>query len=435
MSSQPARPRVVVVGAGFGGMSCIQALADQPVDVLVLDRANYHLFQPLLYQVATAGLSPADIAWPIRSVLTRQPNATVQLAEVTGVDTQRCQVQIAGDAPVDYDFLVLGTGATHSYFGHDEWRQHAPGLKQIVDATAIREHILLAFERAETTEEPDERQRLMTFVVVGGGPTGVEMAGAIAELARTILADNFRHIHPADARIHLVEAGPRLLPAFPEKLSEAARQSLERLGIDVLLNQAVTKCDADGVEIGTRRIEAHTIVWGAGVVASPVARWLGAEADKAGRLKVMPDLSVPGHPEIFVIGDCASIATDGKPVPGIAPAAKQMGTYAAEVIATRVRETPPPAPFRYRHAGDLATIGRKAAVANFGKVQLTGFLAWLLWAVAHIYFLIGWRHRLVVALNWLWSYFTFERGARLITGAPPKAIAKEAARHDDRRVA
>ncbi|MFZ1430044.1 MAG: NAD(P)/FAD-dependent oxidoreductase [Geminicoccaceae bacterium] len=407
-----SQPRVVIVGAGFGGLAAARALARAPAELLVIDRRNYHLFQPLLYQVATAALSPADIAWPIRAILGRQANATVQLGKVHGVDSERREV-VLEDRRIAYDYLVLATGARHSYFGSDHWEDVAPGLKKIADATQIRERVLLAFERAEITTDPDERRRLLTFVVIGGGPTGVEMAGAVAELASMALAADFRAIDPKDARVVLVEGGPRVLPAFPERLSDKARLQLERLGVEVRLGAPVTACDETGVIAAGERIESPTMVWAAGVIASPAARWLGAAHDRAGRVLVGPDLSVPGHPGIFVIGDTATVAG----VPGIAPAAKQMGTYVGRLLEARLRGRPALPPFRYRHHGNLATIGRKAAVADFGRVQLAGLPAWLLWAVAHIWFLIGWRNRFVVGLNWLWNYVTFERGARLITAA------------------
>jgi NADH dehydrogenase len=415
LRSDAARPKVVIVGAGFGGLSAAKALAKAPLDVIVIDQHNYHLFQPLLYQVATAGLSPADIASPIRSVLARQRNATVILAEVSGIDLARKQV-IAEDRRVDYDFLVLATGARHAYFGHDEWARHAPGLKRIDDATYLRRRILLAFEKAESETDPARRRALLNFVVVGGGPTGVEMAGSIAELARKALKSDFRTIDPGSARIILVEAAPRLLTPFDPSLSKAALKSLEQLGVEVRLGAAVTACDADGVAIGAERIAAATIVWGAGVEASPAGLWLGAKTDRAGRVETLPDLSCPGHPEVFVIGDTAlAKSRGGEPVPGIAPVAKQQGVYVARLLVDRLngRQT---APFRYRDFGILATIGRKHAVIQMGRVKLSGFFAWLLWCFAHIYFLIGFRNRLVVVLNWGWNYFTFQQGTRLITG-------------------
>lgn len=410
-----ARPRIVIVGAGFGGLSAAHALGNEQVDVVIIDRGNYHLFQPLLYQVATAGLSPADIAAPIRGIVGRYDNITVLLGEVRGVDTAQRVVHM-DDRTIAYDFLILATGARHAYFGHDEWERFAPGLKRIEDAIEIRRRILLAFEHAECEDDEDERRRLMNFVVVGGGPTGVEMAGAMAELARRALARDFKHIDPRAARIILVEAGPRVLPTFPEALSREAEQQLERLGVEVRKGAPVTAVDSDGVIVGDERIEARTVIWAAGIAASPAATWIGADHDRAGRIKVNPDLSVPGHPEIFAIGDTAlSIDQNGKPLPGIAPVAKQQGYYVARLIKARLKGKQI-GPFRYRDYGNLATIGRKAAVIDFGKIRLHGLVAWLIWTIAHIYYLIGFRNRLLVAINWLWAYFTFQRGARLITG-------------------
>ena len=412
------RPRVVILGAGFGGLSAAKALRDAPCDVVVIDRRNYHLFQPLLYQVATAALSPAEIASPIRSILRRQRNARVLMARVTGIDAAERRVLLEGGGAEPFDHLIVATGARHAYFGHDDWEQFAPGLKKIEDATDIRRRVLLAFERAESTIDLAERRALLTFVIIGGGPTGVEMAGAIAELAHWALADDFRAVDPTQARIILIEAGPRLLSAFPEDLSEIARQSLVKLGVEVQLGRAVEQCDAAGVTIGDERIAARTIIWAAGVQASPIGKWLKCETDRAGRVPVTGDLSVTGHPDIFVIGDAASVnGPDGKPVPGIAPAAKQMGAYVARVVAARLQGKAKPVPFRYAHAGSLATIGRSAAVVDFGWIKLKGRIAWWLWGIAHIYFLIDFRSRLVISLQWLWSYMTFRRGARLITGS------------------
>jgi NADH dehydrogenase FAD-containing subunit len=411
-------PRVVIVGAGFGGLVAAKALRNAPVKVTVVDRRNYHLFQPLLYQVATASLSPADIATPIRAALRHQANAEVLMARVTGVDRANRQVIVAEtDRRIPYDYLVIAAGARHAYFGHEEWAPVAPGLKKIEDATAIRHRILVAFERAEAESDPAERRRLLTFVIVGGGATGVEMAGAIAELAKKTLARDFRTIDPASAHIILIEAGPRLMTAFPEKLAAKAQQALERLGAEVLTDAPVEQCDADGVVAAGRRIEARTVVWAAGVQASPAARWLHAEADRAGRVKVEPDLSVPGEPNIFVVGDTALVlGRDGKPVPGIAPAAKQMGDYVAKVIKSRVAGKPPPGPFHYRNLGNFATIGRHAAIADLGWLRISGYPAWLLWGIAHIYFLIDFRSRIVVMLEWIWAYLTYRRSVRLITG-------------------
>ncbi|MEP9379863.1 NAD(P)/FAD-dependent oxidoreductase [Aquabacter sp. CN5-332] len=413
-----ARPRVVIVGGGFGGLEAAKGLRGAAVDVTLLDRQNHHCFQPLLYQVATAALSPADVAWPIRGILGSQANMTILMADVTGVDTRERCVR-AGDMEYPYDFLVLVTGATHSYFGHDEWGPVAPGLKRIEDATDIRRRLLLAFERAELSIVEEERQRLMTFVIVGGGPTGVEMAGAVHELARHALPLDFHHIDPRKARIILVEAGERILPSFPAHLSDYVRRTLEGMGVEVRTQARVIECDAEGVDLEDGRISAATIIWAAGVVASPAAEWIGAGSDRAGRVEVAPDLSVPGHPDIFVIGDTARVLQQDKPVPGIAPAAKQMGQYVARVIAGRVAGAPLEEPFRYRHEGDLATIGRRAAVVKLKRLELRGFLGWLFWGAVHVYFLIGTRNRVSVAFAWLWNYLTYQRSARLITQDRP----------------
>jgi NADH:ubiquinone reductase (H+-translocating) len=396
-----ARPQVVIIGAGFGGLNAAKALASAPVDVIVIDRRNYHLFQPLLYQVATAGLSPAEIAMPIRAILRRQRNAKVLLGRVTGIDTRSHLVEL-GEERIRYDALIVATGARHAYFGHDEWEGVAPGLKKIEDATGIRRNILMAFERAETTANPEERRRLLNFV-------------------------------PHQARVILIEANPRVLVGFPERLSRAAKRALEHLGVEVRVGKSATICDECGVVIadapraGARagnvgahageRIEARTILWAAGVAASPAAKWLGAEKDGAGRVIVDPYLTLLGHPEVFVIGDTAcAMSKEGRPLPGIAPVAMQQGRYAARVIRARLSSKKAPAPFRYRHIGSLATIGRRSAVADFGLLRLSGRLAWLLWGLVHVLFLIGFRNRVAVLLNWLWAYFTFQRGSRLITG-------------------
>lgn len=413
--SQGSRRQVVIVGGGFGGLEAAKALGDAAVDVTLLDRSNHHTFQPLLYQVATAELSPADVAWPIRSILSRQKNAQVLMAEVTGVDMDRRRVlTTTGGYP--YDFLVLATGATHAYFGNDAWEEHAPGLKRIEDATDIRRRILTAFERAEIARDEKTRRDLMTFIIVGGGPTGVEMAGAIADVARQSLPPDFRNIDPAAARVMLVEAGPRLLPAFNEQLSAYAARALTKMGVEVRLNAPVTAIARDEVDVGEERIGAGAIIWAAGVKPSAAGRWLGAPTDRAGRVEVGPDLSAPGRPEIFVVGDTAAV-TDGagKPVPGVAPAAKQMGRFVGSLIAARVAGRPAEASFVYKHQGDLATLGRSAAIVKVDRLTLTGFPAWAFWSVIHIYFLIGLRYRLAVALSWLWDYLTYTRRARLIT--------------------
>jgi NADH dehydrogenase FAD-containing subunit/uncharacterized membrane protein YphA (DoxX/SURF4 family) len=409
-------PRVVIVGAGFGGLTCATRLANAPVKVTLIDRHNYHLFQPLLYQVATAGLSPGDIATPIRGLFRERFNAEVLLGEVTGVDAARQEV-LVGQRRVPYDHLVLATGASHSYFGRDEWGPYAPGLKRIEDATEVRRRLLTAFERAEATDDEAERRSLLTFLIVGGGPTGVELAGAIIELARHGMEKEFRRFDPASARVLLVQAAPRILPTFPEALSEKARRSLERLGVEVLLNSRVELIDYEGVTVSGQRIPSRTVMWAAGVVASPAAKWLKAEADNAGRLKVGADLSVPRLPNVFCIGDtAASLAWSGQPVPGLAPAAKQGGAYVAKVIRARVQARRAPGPFAYTHLGSLATIGRKAAVADFGWFKVWGAPAWWLWGALHLGFLVGVRNRMSVMFDWFWAYLTYRSGTRLITG-------------------
>ena len=420
-SPAPDLPHVVIVGAGFAGLTAAKALAKTPCRVTLIDRRNYHLFQPLLYQVATAALSPADIATPIRSILRRQSNASVLMARVDGVDRENRKVMFGGRA-LDYDYLIVATGARHAYFGQDHWEKTAPGLKKIDDATLIRRRLLLAFEQAETSQDPAERRSLLTFIVVGGGPTGVEMAGAIAEIARHALVGDFRSIDPKQARVILVEAGPRLLPAFPESLSAEARRALEKLGVEILLGNPVKECTDQGVVVGGQFIASRCVTWAAGVAASPAARWLGTTKDRLGRVPVEPDLSIPGSPEIFVVGDTATLTLpNGAAIPGLAPAAKQMGTYAAKVVRARIAGKTPPPPFRYRHLGSLATIGRAAAVADFGWLRLKGRLAWLLWGIIHVGFLNTYRSRTQVALQWVWAYVTYQRGARLITsGSDPE---------------
>ena len=410
---------MVIVGAGFGGLSAAKTLIGAPVDVTVIDKRNYHLFQPLLYQVATADLSPADVAWPIRGIFSRHRNISVILGTVGGIDLKKREV-VTDQVRVPYDFLIVANGSHHSYFGNEQWEPHAPGLKRIIDATELRKRVLYAFECAEITHDASEQRRLMNFVIVGGGPTGVEMAGAIAELSRWALAKDFRRINSKDARIILVEAGDRLLRAFPPHLSDYAKKALEKLGVEVMLNARVEDIDECGVRLSDQEIKAATVIWGAGVVVRDAARWLSVETDRSGRIAVNPDLSLPGHPEIFVVGDAAKVLwKDGMDVPGIAPAAKQGGKYVAKLIARLAQGKERRAPFRYRHYGNLATIGRHSAVVDFGRIKLTGWLAWWLWGVAHIYFLIGVRQPLIVATQWFWSYLTFSKGARLITGLAP----------------
>ncbi len=415
--NETPHPHVVVVGAGFAGLSAAAALKGAAVQVTVIDRHNYHLFQPLLYQVATASLSPADIAQPIRAILKDQTNARVLLGEVTGVDTVGKRVTVAGGEPVSYDYLLLATGARHSYFGKDQWAAHAPGIKTLDDATQVRADILLAFERAEVEPDAERRKALLTFVVVGGGPTGVEMAGAIAELARNSITMDFRSITPHCARIVLVEAGSRLLPVMPEALSAEAKRALEQLGVAVLLGRAVTDIASGSVTLGGETIKARTIVWAAGVRASAAGRWLGTATDRAGRVVVNADFSVPGYSNVYVAGDTVAFKqSDGGFLPGVAPAAKQAGAYIGALIAARAAGKAEPKPFAYGDFGTMATIGRRNAIADFGRVHLKGLLGWLLWSLAHVYFLIGFRNRLSVALSWAWSYVTYQRGVRLITG-------------------
>ncbi len=425
--SQDGLPRIVIVGAGFGGLACAQALRTAPASITLIDRANHHLFQPLLYQVATAALSPSDVAAPVRPLFRDAPNVQVLLGTVTAVDTVRRYVHVHG-RDVPYDYLVIATGAAHSYFGKDHWAPVAPGLKRIEDATEIRGRILRAFEDAEATEDPAERAALLTFLVVGAGPTGVELAGAIAELARLGMEKDFRNFDPASAQVILVQSGPRVLPAFPARLSAIAQRDLEALGVEVRLNSRVEQIDADGVLVSGQRIVARTVLWAAGVSASAAAQWLGASADSAGRLLVGSDLSVPGCPGIYALGDTvASTAWAGKPVPGLAPAAKQGGIYVARVLRARLDGRRAPAAFRYRHIGSLATIGRKAAVADFRYVTLWGAPAWWLWGLVHIGLLVGVRNRLTTLVNWFWAYLTYGGGIRLITGQEdrPRPVVSE----------
>ncbi|OKP77988.1 FAD-dependent oxidoreductase [Ensifer adhaerens] len=410
------RHHVVVVGGGFGGLQLVKGLAGAPVRITLIDRRNHHLFQPLLYQVATTLIATSEIAWPIRSLWRDRPEVTTLLGEVSDVDEAGKAVVLRDGKRIGYDTLVLATGATHAYFGHDEWEPFAPGLKTLEDATTIRRRVLLAFERAELEEDPDLRAALLTFTVIGAGPTGVELAGIIAEMAHRTLPDEFRRIDTRRARVILVEAGPRILAAFSEDLSAYAVKELERLGVEVRTGTPVTSCTEEGVVIGDKFVGSRTLVWAAGVQASPAARWLDIPADRAGRAIVGADLTAPGHADVFVIGDTAAVTYDGgKPVPGIAPAAKQQGAYVADVIRARLSGDKPPGDFRYRHQGSLATIGRRAAIIDFGRFKLKGALAWWIWGIAHIYFLIGTRSRFAVAWSWFWTYLSGQHSARLIT--------------------
>lgn len=420
-TTAPANPHhVVIVGAGFGGLETAFGLAGAPVKITVIDRRNHHLFQPLLYQVATASLATSEIAWPVRYLLRGRREVTTLFATVCGVDAAGKRVLFDDGDSLAYDTLVLATGARHAYFGHDEWEPFAPGLKTLEDATTLRRRILVAFERAERESDPERRAALLTFVIIGAGPTGVELAGTIAELAQHTLRPDFRNIDTQKARVVLIEAGPRVLAGFDDDLATYAQKSLEKIGVEVVLGKPVTECSADGVVYGGQKLEARTIIWAAGVRASPAAEWLDAPADRAGRVQVEPDLTVPGHPDIFAVGDTVTInAWNGKPVPGIAPAAKQEGRYVAAVIKARLRGEKMP-PFRYSHAGSLAQIGKRQAVIDFGRIKLRGALAWWIWGIAHIYFLIGLRHRLSVALSWLWIYLRDQRAARLITQGSSK---------------
>jgi len=404
--------KVVIVGGGFAGLWAVQRLRRAPVQITLIDRSNHHLFQPLLYQVATAGLAAPSIAAPLRHILRKQNNVTVLMGEARHIDLQARRVAV-GERQIDYDYLLIASGATHAYFGHDEWARFAPGLKTLDDAFVIRRRILDSFERAEATTNEAERDACLTFAVIGGGPTGVELAGTLAEIARHTLANEFRHIDSRRARVMLIEAGPRVLPTFTEPLSDKARQQLGRLGVEVHTGQPVTDIGQGMLSFGQQRIAARTILWAAGVAASPLGKQLDAETDRAGRVRVNADLSLPAHAEVFVAGDLASLQVDGKPVPGVAPAAKQMGACVAENILARIAGRSTRA-FRYRDWGALATIGRHSAVAQLPKLRLSGILAWWFWLLLHIYFLIGFRSRLIVLINWAWAYFTYERGARII---------------------
>jgi NADH dehydrogenase len=416
MPAQMSAHRLIVVGAGFGGLEAVHRLAGAALEITVIDQRNHHLFQPLLYQVATASLATSEIAWPIRQLLRNRREVTTRLATVAGVDTGARSVLLDDGTRLSYDTLVLATGARHAYFGHDDWEPFAPGLKTLEDATTIRRRILLAFERAEQEDDEQCRAALLTFVIIGAGPTGVELAGTIAELAKATLPRDFRNIDTRQARVVLIEGGARVLAGFAEDLSAYAQRSLETLGVEVELGRPVTSCTAEGVAFGGRELPAATIIWAAGVQASPAAQWLGIPADRAGRAKVEPDLTVPGHPEIFVIGDTAAVFDlKGDPVPGIAPAAKQQGQHVAGVIRARLNGQTAAAPFRYKHAGSLATIGKRLAVIDFGWLKLRGAIAWWIWGLAHIYFLIGVRNRLSVAISWLWIHARDQRSSRLIT--------------------
>jgi NADH dehydrogenase len=413
---QTAMPRVVIIGGGFAGLEAARHLAGARAEITLIDKKNHHCFQPLLYQVATASLAAPEVAWPIRSILAQQSNIDVVMSEVRGIDLQERLVNCSGDLRYPFDYLVIATGATHSYFGHPDWEQFAPGLKTIEDATRIRSRLLSAFERADAAATAAEKTSLMTFVIIGGGPTGVEMAGSIADITRNILGRDFRHIDPARARVLLIEAGPRVLAAFPEALSQYARTTLERMGVRVMAGNPVTVCDGQGVTLQDgSRIDAGFTFWAAGVRASAAAEWLQVEGDRAGRVRVTDRLEVPGMENVFVVGDTASLVQDGRPVPGVAPAAKQMGAYVGRLIAARIAGEPAVAPFRYRHQGDLAAIGRAAAIVKLQKLQLTGFAGWVFWGIAHIYFLIERRSRMLVALNWLAEYVLRKRGARIIS--------------------
>jgi NADH dehydrogenase len=407
---------VVVIGGGFAGLETVHRLAGADVQITIVDRRNHHLFQPLLYQVATASLATSEIAWPIRHLFRRRSDVTTLLAEVTGIDTALREVTLSTGETLRYDTLVVATGATHAYFGHDDWEPFAPGLKTLEDATTIRRRILVAFEQAEAETDAERRTALLTFVVIGAGPTGVELAGTIAELARATLPEDFRRIDTRASRVVLVEAGERILPGFAEDLSRYAHEALQRIGVEVRTGAPVTACTGAGVSIGQEELPAATVIWAAGVRASPAGAWLGAPVDRAGRVQVEPDLTVPGRTDVFVIGDTASVMDqDGKPVPGIAPAAKQQGRHVAATIKRRLAGDKAPRPFAYSHAGSLATIGKRAAIIDFGRVKLKGWLAWWLWGLAHIYFLIGVRNRLTVALSWLWIHARDQRSSRLIT--------------------
>ena len=415
MPVTPDKPHLVIIGGGFAGLWATRALAGSQVRITLVDRCNHHLFQPLLYQVATAGLSSPDIAAPLRHILRKQKNVEVRLAEVRDIAAAENRIALEDGSQLEFDYLLLASGATHAYFGHDEWARHAPGLKTLDDALQLRRHLLLAFERAEAEPDPAKRAAWLSFAIVGGGPTGVELAGTLAEIARHTLTNEFRNINPSDARVRLIEAGPRVLSSFPEDLSEQARKQLRKLGVEVSTGTPVTHIDESGYRLGDEFVPARTVVWAAGVAASPLAKSLGVPLDRAGRVTVENDLSVPGYPHVFVAGDLASVQQDGKPVPGVAPAAKQMGRHVADTIRAHLQGNPTAA-FRYKDYGNLATIGRMAAIVHFGRLKLSGLIAWWFWLAAHVFFLIGFRNRLVVLLNWAWAYWSYQRGARIILG-------------------
>jgi NADH:ubiquinone reductase (H+-translocating) len=425
-----AQPRIVIVGGGFGGLAAAKALKNTPAQVILIDRTNHHLFQPLLYQVATAALTPSQIATPIRSIFRKQKNVTVILGEVGGVDKERKCVSVSDadreGVPVAYDYLILATGATHSYFGHNEFEEHAPGLKSLADAVSSRNKILQTFEQAEAEEDPSRHPELLTFILVGAGPTGVEMASALAILVRTTLKSDFRRIDPASARIVLVDMAPRVLPPFSEDLSAAAKRRLEDLGVEVKLGHSVDRIDADGIVVAGERIASKTVIWTAGVAPSPAGKWLKVETDRAGRVRVQGDVTVPGHPEIFVVGDTASFEENGKPLPGVAQVAMQQGRYAGKVIHSRITGSAPPGPFSYFDKGNMAVVGKGFAVLQSHKVRVSGFGAWLAWAAIHLQFLATSSLRLTVFLQWVWTYFTGQRGSRLIVNHHGSQAAKAA---------
>jgi NADH:ubiquinone reductase (H+-translocating) len=412
------RPRIVIVGGGFGGLAAAKALRKTPADITLIDRNNHHLFQPLLYQVATSVLSPGHIGMPIRGILRKQKNATVIMGEVKGVDKERKCVFVS-DAdrervPIEYDYLILATGVTHSYFGHNEFEQFAPGLKSLADAVAIRNKILQAFEQAEAEEDPDKHRELLTFVLIGAGPSGVEMAAAIAVLVRATLRSEFRRIDPASARIILLDMAPRVLPTFSEKLSAAAKRRLEKLGVEVRLGHSVDQIDGEGVTVASERISSNTVIWTAGVAPSPAGKWLGVETDRAGRVRIQNNLSLPTHPEIFVVGDTMSLDQDGKPLPGVAQVAIQQGRYAGKLIHRITRGKSAPAPFRYSDKGNMAVVGKGFAILQTGKIHISGYFAWLAWAFVHVHALAQPGTRLTVLIQWAWTYVTGQRGSRLI---------------------